>query len=401
MKPITQKVSQEFSIFDVAFRPFFLLAGLSSLYLMIIWTGFYTFKLNMNFNYISAPMWHAHEMLFGYTAAVIAGFMLTVEKYWIGSEIKSKYFLVFLVLMWILARVFILTPIFTDSSYVLGVMIDCLFFIVLTVRISYPIISRKAWNKIGLVGHLAILSASNIVFYLGTFSIIPDGQRLGIYSGIFIVVSIIILMGRKMIPIFTRNALGMKFEPKNWRVIDILSIIAFIIFFVLELFFNYKEKEIVSLVAIILAVLYSIRLYGWYSNDIWNKPLLWVMFVSYSWIVVGFILIFLSKYLNISYFLSIHSFTYGTIGIMTIGFMCRVILGHTGRNVFDPPKIVFWIFVLLFLGAVIRVFFPIIFSSQYLVWVGASQLLWILSFLIFVIKFFPMLVKPKIETKSL
>lgn len=397
MKRISKKGSQEFSIFDVAFRPFFLLAGISSLYLMIVWTSFYSFKISMNFNFISATMWHAHEMLFGYTAAVLAGFMLTVEKYWIGTVIKSKFFLVFLVLLWILARVFIITPIFTDFSYVLGAIIDCLFFIMFTVRVSFPIISRKAWNKLGLVGHLAILSASNIVFYLGTFSIIPEGQRLGIYSAIFIVVSMIILMGRNMIPIFIRNALGMEFEPKNWRVIDILSMIVFIIFYVLELFFNYQE--IVSTIAIILAVLYSIRLYGWYSNDIWNKPLLWVMFVSYSWIVVGFILIFLSNYFNISYFLAIHSFTYGTIGIMTIGFMCRVILGHTGRNVFSPPPIVFWIFLLLFLGAIIRVFFPILYSSKYLVWVGASQLLWILSFFIFAIAFFPMLLRPKIETK--
>jgi len=398
MKRISKNGSQEFSIFDAAFRPFFLLAGISSLYLMILWTSFYTFNINMNFNFISATMWHAHEMLFGYTAAVLAGFMLTVEKYWVGTVIKSKSFLVFLILLWILARVFISTPIFTDFSYVLGAIIDCLFFIVFTIRISFPIISRKAWNKLGLVGHLAILSTSNIVFYLGIFNIIPEGQRLGIYSAIFIVVSIIILMGRNMIPIFIRNAFGMEFEPKNWRVIDILSMLFFIIFFVLELFFNYKEG--VSLIALILAVLYSIRLYGWYSNDIWNKPLLWVMFVAYSWIVVGFILISLSWYFNISYFLAIHSFTYGTIGIMTIGFMCRVILGHTGRNVFNPPKIVFWTFLLIFMGAVIRVFFPILFNSKYLVWVGTSQLLWILSFFLFAIKFFPMLVRPKIETKS-
>lgn len=397
MKQITENGNREFSIFDTAFRPFFLLAGISALYLMLIWSAFYTLKLNLNFHSISPTIWHAHEMLFGYTAAVLAGFLLTVEKYWSGVVINRKSLLIFLVILWILARILILTPIFTNFSYLLGAFVDSLFFILLTIRISYPILSRKAWDKIGLVAHLAIFTLSNIVFYLGLFGIIPNGQHLGVYSAIFIIISIVVLMGRRMIPIFVRNALGLEFEPKNWRVIDVLSMLSFLIFYILELFFNYRG--IVCVFAVILAALYSIRLYGWYSNKIWNKLLLWVLFVAYSWIVVGFFLIFLSQYFNISFFIAIHSFTYGAIGMMTIGFMCRVILGHTGRNVFDPPRIVFWIFAILLLGGVIRVFFPIIDSNNYLIWIGVSQMLWIISFLIFAIIFFPMLLRPALENE--
>jgi uncharacterized protein involved in response to NO len=399
MKRITRNDNQGFSIFESAFRPFFILAGISSLFYMIIWTAYYSFKLNLSFQSISPTMWHAHEMLFGYTAAVIAGFLLTVEKYWLGVVINKKFLLISLLTLWVLARVLISAPLISGISYLFGAIIDCLFLIVLTIRVLYPIISTKAWGKIGLAAHLAILAACNIICYLGLFGIVPNGQRLGVYSALYIVISFIILMGRRMIPIFVRNALmEYKFEPKNHRVIDILSMLFIILFFILELFFN--SGKIVLIIAGMLAVLYSVRLYGWYSNKIWDKPLLWVMFAAYSWIVVGFALIFLSQYFDIPYFLSIHSFTYGAIGIMTIGFMSRVILGHTGRNVFDPPNIVFWIFTLLLSGAVLRVFFPLIDISNYRIWIGASQLLWILSFLIFAVVFFPMLLRPAIEKKS-
>jgi len=398
MKRINKSNDQGFTIFESSYRPFFILAATSSLFYMTIWTLFYTFKLPLNFEDISPTMWHAHEMLFGYTMAVIAGFLLTIEKYWLGKNIDSKSILVALVVLWILARVSIFLTVITDIPYEIGAIFDCLFIVILTIRVSYPIINHRAWDKMGLVAHIAIIAAANIVFYLGMDGLVSNGQYLGIYSALYLVISIILLMGRRMIPIFIRNGLEFKFEPKNWRVIDILSLVFFVMFFILDLFFT--SAKAVSIISGILALIYSIRLFGWYSNKIWSKPLLWVLFVAYAWIAVGFGLKFLSLYLNIPDFLPLHSFTYGGIGIMTIGFMSRVILGHTGRDVFEPPKILFWIFSILFTGAIVRVIFPLLDISRYQIWIGASQLLWILSFLIFAVVYLPMLFKPGIEKES-
>ncbi|TFG75033.1 MAG: NnrS family protein, partial [Thermodesulfobacteriales bacterium] len=351
----------------------------------------------LNFENISPTMWHAHEMLFGYTMAVVAGFLLTVEKYWLGKNIDRKSILPTLVILWIATRVSIFLTLITNIPYEIGAILDCLFMIVLTIRVAYPIISARAWDKMGLVAHIAIIAAANVVFYLGLSGVISNGQYLGVYSALYLVISIILLMGRRMIPIFIRNGLEFKFEPKNWRVIDILSLVFFVLFFIYDLFFT--SPITVSIISGILAIIYSIRLFGWYSNKIWSKPLLWVLFVAYSWIAVGFTLKFLSLYFNIFGFLSLHSFTYGGIGIITMGFMSRVILGHTGRNVFEPPKILFWIFSILFAGAIVRVFFPLIDITRYQIWIGASQLLWILSFLIFAVVYLPMLFRPSIEKK--
>ena len=398
LKRIITSGDQNFSIFESAYRPFFILATVSSLFYMTLWTAFYTFKIRLNFENISPTMWHAHEMLFGYTIAVIAGFLLTIEKYRFGAVISKKSALIILLILWILARVFISLTLITDISWKTGAVLDCLFILILTIRISYPVIRGKDREKTGLAAHLALITISNVIFYLGVLGLLPDGQRWGVYSALFLVVSTILLMGRKMIPLFIRNGLEFQFEPRNWRVIDILSIFFFVSFFFSELFF--AGGKLVSTISGILALIYSVRLYGWYSNRIWKKPMLWVLFVAYAWIVTGFGLKFLSLYFNIPELPSLHSFTYGGIGIMTVGFMSRVILGHTGRNVFAPPKIVFWIFTVLLAGAIVRVFFPLIDSGSYMLWIAISQILWILSFLIFAIIFLPMLWKPSIEKRA-
>ena len=398
MKRIIRNGDQNFSVFETAYRPFFILATISSLYYMTLWTAFYTFKLRLNFENISPTMWHAHEMLFGYAITVISGFLLTIEKYRFGAVISKKSALIILIILWILARVSISLTLITDLSWKTGAVLDCLFILILTIRISYPIIRGKDREKTALAAHLAIITTSNIVFYLGVLGVLQDGQRWGVYSALFLVVSIILLMGRKMIPLFIRNGLQFKFEPRNWRVIDILSIFFFVSFFFSELFFT--SGKLVSIISGILALIYSVRLYGWYSNGIWDKPMLWVLFVAYAWIVIGFGLKFLSLYFNIPDLPALHSLTYGGIGLMTVGFMSRVTLGHTGRNVFAPPKIVFWIFTVLLAGAIVRVFFPLIDSGNYPLWIAISQILWILSFLIFAAVFLPMLWKPSVEKRA-
>lgn len=398
LKRIITTADQDFSIFESAYRPFFILATVSSLFYITLWTAFYTFKLRLNFENISPTMWHAHEMLFGYAIAVIAGFMLTIEKYRFGTVISKKSALIILVTLWTLARVFISLTLITDISWKTGAILDCLFVLILTIRISYPVIRGKDREKTGLAAHLTLMAVSNVVFYLGVLGVVPDGQRLGAYSALFLVISIILLMGRMMIPLFIRSGLDFKFEPRNWRAVDILSLLFFVSFFILELFFT--SGKLVSIISGVLALVYSVRLYGWYSKRIWKKPMLWVLFVAYAWIAIGFGLIFLSLYFNIPELPVFHSFTYGGIGMMTIGFMSRVTLGHTGRNVFAPPKFVFWIFTVLLAGAVVRVFFPIVDSGNYMLWIAVSQILWILSFLIFAVVFLPMLWKPRMEVSQ-
>lgn len=397
MKRIITGGGQKFSVFESAYRPFFMLAAVSSIYYMALWTAFYTFKLKLNFGTVSPNVWHAHEMLFGYAVTVIAGFLLTIEKYRLGALISKKSALILLLALWILARVFISLTLISKLFWMPGAVLDCAFIVLLAARVFYPIIIGRDKEKTGPAAHLVLIALSNVVFYLGVFGVLEGGQRLGVYAALFLVVSMILLMGRMMIPLFIRNGLEFNFMPTNWRVIDILSLVFFVLFFILELF--YGGGKLAALIAGILALVYTVRLYGWHSTGIWRRPMLWVLYIAYAWIAVGFGLIFLSLFFNIPALPVLHSFTYGGIGMMTIGFMARVTLGHTGRNVFAPPVAVTWIFVILLAGAIVRVFFPIMDAWHYGLWVAVSQIHWILSFLIFAVVFLPMLWSPRLETR--
>lgn len=375
-----------------------MLAAVSSIYYMTLWTAFHTFKLKLNFESVSPNMWHAHEMLFGYAVAVIAGFLLTIEKYRLGALISKKSALILLLALWILARVFISLTLISDLPWIPGAAFDCAFIVLLAARVFYPVIMGMDREKTGAAAHLALIAVSNIVFYLGVFGVLEGGQRLGVYSSLFLVVSLIVLMGRMMIPLFIRNGLEFSFMPRNWRAVDRLSVIFFALFFFLELY--YGGGKLMSMTAGMLALVYALRLYGWHANGIWMRPMLWVLYIAYGWIAVGFGLIFLSLFFNIPALPVLHSFTYGGIGMMTVGFMTRVTLGHTGRNVFTPPGTATWIFTILLAGAIVRVFFPIIDVWHYWLWVAVSQILWIISFVIFGAVFLPMLWRPRIEIKQ-
>ena len=127
---------------------------------------------------------------------------------------------------------------------------------------------------------------------------------------------------------------------------------------------------------------------------------MWVLVIAYVSFIVGFALKAASFVFDVSPFLSVHAFTVGGIGLITIGMMSRVSLGHTGRDVFDPPPVVFWIISLMVLGAIVRVIIPLFNMSLYNYWIGISQILWIVAFLIFLFVYAPMLIAPRADGRD-
>ena len=153
-------------------------------------------------------------------------------------------------------------------------------------------------------------------------------------------------------------------------------------------------------IAAALFVVHVVRMAGWYSSSLWSKPLLWVLYVAYAFIVFGFLLKAADLWSNVMPTLYIHAFAYGGIGVMTIGMMARVILGHTGRNVLSPPKVLAYVFALMVSGAVARVVLPLFDPGLYPVWIAASQLIWVAAFLIFIVVYTPMLLKTRIDGRD-
>jgi uncharacterized protein involved in response to NO len=213
--------------------------------------------------------------------------------------------------------------------------------------------------------------------------------------GFYTVLAVIFNMGRRVIPFFIEKGLGCPFEAKNYHWVDVSSLWLFLAFSLADIF--YPNKYLVGGLALTLIVLHGARLYGWYHKAIWKKSLLWVLLMGYTWIVLGFVLKLLSSFTGISPFLALHAFAYGGIGMVTAGMMARVSLGHTGNNVFDPPKILHTIFGLILAGAIVRVILPIFLNQYYVHLIGLAQVLWIIAFGLFFTIYAPMLIKARAD----
>jgi uncharacterized protein involved in response to NO len=393
MLTIEQPHTGKYAFLHLGFRPLFSAAIVFAIIGIAIWMGMYLYGWTLPLETYPTITWHAHEMVFGYALAMGGGFLLTAIKNWTGLQTIQGKTLLSLFLLWVIARIlpFMLNIV---PVYVLAV-IDISFNLFLAIAASIPIIQRRRWNDFGLIGKLHLMVIANSIFYLGIMGIWPSGTHIGLYGGFYIILALIFTMGRRVIPFFIEKGVDCPFQPKNWRWLDISSLFLFLAFAISDLINAYSL--ITAILAGILFAMHCMRLYGWYTHDIWKKPLLWVLYIGYAWIVAGFLLKILSFTLGISSFLAIHAFTYGGIGLITTGMMARVSLGHTGRNVFDPPRILNVVFGILLVGTIVRVILPLFDMGNYAWWIATAQILWITAFVILGFVYLPMLVKARVD----
>lgn len=381
-----------FAVFNLGFRPFFLLTGLFSFISILVWGGIYVYGWAPPTLTYSSLQWHAHEMIFGYALAVVAGFLLTAVRNWTNIQTLNGKGLAALSLLWLAARaVGLMMPAQVHLMFVL----DGLFGFFLCIAIAYPIVQAKQKQQIGIVSKVVLLLLANILFYLGALGVLEQGIAWGLYSGLYLIVSLMFVMARRVLPLFIERGVGDGIKIKNRTWVDRSSLVLFLLFWVTEVF--WRNVPAASLLAALLFVVHAIRLYDWHTPGLWRKPLLWVLYIGYSCAVFGFLLHALTPVLGLSPYLAVHAFAVGGVGIMTVGMMARVALGHTGRNIHEAPNIVTVVFLLLILSFVARVLLPLFTSINYLLCVGLSHALWLAAFALFVFVYAPILIKPRVD----
>jgi len=184
------------------FRVLFFAAGLGSSLLMLAWLLFFSGQINVEFN---THYWHAHEMIFGYTMAVIVGFLLTATQNWTKLKTTNGYPLLSLGVVWLIARVLLVM----GNDYVFYQLIADLYFLVFSLLfITTPIIKAKNWQNLPIVFKLLTFTIADILFYFGILGYIENGQYLGIYIAFYTVVALILMMIRRLIPFFIENAMS-------------------------------------------------------------------------------------------------------------------------------------------------------------------------------------------------
>lgn len=388
----TPEQSSDFALWALGFRPFFLFAGLFAVIAMGMWMAIYVFNLPYSTTGISVYQWHAHEMIYGYSMAVIAGFLLTAVRNWTSQPTASGKALIALVAPWVVARI---AMVFGDRFIAVAAVFDLLFMLALMIAVAMPIIEAKQWKQLGVLSKLMLLLAGNLCFYLGALGMLLPGTYLGIYGGLLLVIGLILLIGRRVIPFFIERGVGYPVQLHNAKWLDITSMLLFFLFFLAELFL--AAPSVVFLLAGALFIVTSIRLYNWHTPGIWKKPLLWSLYVSLLFIDLGFLMFALNIFFDVPRLLAIHAFAVGGIGLITLAMMSRVAVGHTGRDIGNPPKIVSIACLCLIAAAVFRVIVPLFAMNQYPMWIMISQSLWIAGFALFVLRYLPILIRPRVD----
>ena len=378
-------------IFQNSFRPFFIAAGIWATLAVPFWLLSY-FGILIGTDNFNILLWHQHEMLFGFVAAAITGFILTAIPNWTGRlPIKNKP-LAFLVLLWILGRIgFLITVIFGTITTSL---MDLPFLIVLVLVIMREIVSGKNWRNLPVIILISFFTLGNILVHLQIHEII-DSAELGIRLSTFVLSILLALIGGRIVPSFTRNWLAQnkanKF-PRPFGNFDKISLISLVVFVFAQVIIPHHQAT--SLLALLAGMLHGIRLIRWKVWMTLAEPLIWILHVGYMWLCVALVLIGLSGLTDfVPYTSSYHALTVGAFSTMILAVMTRASLGHTGR----PLKATLGttvIYILITIAAILRVYEPFLNESGSLI-LSLSGIFWTLSFALFIFIYFPILTQSR------
>ncbi|WP_051901433.1 NnrS family protein [Methylotenera sp. L2L1] len=380
------------ALFNLGFRPFFLGAGIFAIVSIVWWMLIYSAHNVVQIQSITSAQWHAHEMLYGYSLAVVAGFLLTAVRNWTGVQTLHGKLLMALFGLWVAARVLFL---FGTRLMLWAAIVDLLFGLALMLSISQPIIRARQWAQLAVVVKVALLWVGNVVFYLGYYGVLQDGMLYAINGAVLLLVSLILMIGRRVIPFFIERGVQEKIKIKHHQWLDISILVMFLALFVNEIF--YRSPYLTPYLACGLFLLNGYRLCHWHTSGIWRVPLLWSLYLSAWMINLGFLFYGVQALLSIPLILVLHLFTIGGIGLMSLAMMARVALGHTGRDIRKSSSWLLLVFIAIMLSLLFRVFAPMLDMQLYSSWIFVSALCWILGFAVFVWIYTPILWMPRVD----
>lgn len=373
------------------FRPFFPLAAAFAGFAVPLWllvlSG--TSSAPVTFDPIA---WHAHEMIFGFTAAVLAGFLLTAVGNWTGRETATGGALAGLVALWALGRVAVSAG--TALPRPIIAAIDLAFLPALAVIILRPLAATGNRRNFVMVGVLMALFASNLVMHLARDAAVVRRASL---VAVDIVVLVIALMAGRVVPMFTRNATRLDRVMSSPRL-DVAALATVAVVTVLDATIG-DAPAVLAVAPGLAAVLLAVRARRWGTLYTGRAPLLWILHLGYMFLPLGFALRAAGRLWSaIPSSSATHALTAGGIGLMTLGMMARVPLGHTGR-----PLSVGWpmslAFVLASLAAILRTVAPFLDPSRWLYSMRAAGALFSLAFAIYAVVFTPICLAPRVDGK--
>lgn len=376
-------------LLSYGFRPFFLGAGVFAVVAMAGWIAALTAGWDIGGDY-GALNWHAHEMLFGYTSAALAGYMLTAIPNWTGRLPVSGPQLLGLVVLWLAGRVALLWP--GPLGPVGAALLDSVFLPTLATIAATEIIAGRNWKNLKILAGLVGLSIANAGFHVSV--ILTGGAAEASRAGVAIYIMLIAVIGGRIVPSFTRNWLvkaGADAVPVPFNRFDMVTLA--LLLPALAVFVVLPTHPATALLALAASALHAVRLMRWRGWLTLDEPLLLALHVAYGFVPIGLAAVAASAMGWIAQASALHVLTVGAIGGMTLAIMTRASLGHTGRPLTASP-LTCLCYLCLLLSAVIRPFAELI-GTQYHLLLSLAGAGWLLAFGLFVLEYGPMLLAPR------
>ncbi len=430
------------ALFSYGFRPLFLLAGCFAALVVPLWMLVWSGEVALSGPF--SPLdWHIHEMLFGYTSAVIAGFMFTAIPNWTGRMPTRGWPLMALAALWLAGRLAVAGVAGLGPLAVL--VIDCAFMLAIGAMVATEIIAGRNWGNLKVVVPVLVYLAANLTFHLEVLAtgIADYGRRLGFAM----VVMLILLIGGRIIPSFTRNWLTKRGPnpgplPAPFNRFDgaslLVTLLALLLWvaqpelpltgaalllaaliqtlrlarwsgwrvwsdplvLMLHLAFAYMPAGLAALLVWVAqpesaltgaallhaAAIQTLRLARWRGWRVWSDPLVLMLHLAFAFMPLGLAALGLASLGLLEPATGFHLLGIGGFGGMTLAVMMRAALGHTGRQLRAGPAVTL-AFAAVALAALARVLIP----APTGLWVAAA--LWTLGFCLFVLRYAPVLTR--------
>ncbi len=343
-----------------------------------------------------SPAWHGHELLIGFGSALVSGFLLTAIPSWAETSAVVKGRLALLVGVWLAGRIAILFAPLLPVELI--VILDLAFFPLFAALLIPSLLMAEKKYFLAVLFILAGFFYGNLVFHISMQAGDMSGAAFGLRFFMYTLIILYTLVGGYLTPIFTENAL----RERGWdgtinfhRGIEILAIITIILYALTGVYM--QETLWSGLAGLAVILVHGLRMARWKTLQAMTTPLVAVMHLSYLWFLASVVMrVLADSGVAVPELALVHAFTVGAFGMMKIGFLCRVALRHTGRQL-KPPQLMVYGFVLIFFAALLRVMETFIQINLLSI---TAAVFWLLPFLFYLWCHGAMLVSPSLQNKG-
>lgn len=370
------------ALFALGFRPFYLLAAGLAMLFVPLWIGVLVGGVGLS-PALSPMVWHGHEMIFGFAAAVIVGFLFTAVRNWTGLDTPTGKPLAALALLWVAARLALLF-----GPRWLGALLDVAFLPLAAIPLARLLFRAKQRRNYILLLILALLSVANVLVHAGDAGWLAVSPLTGLHLAVALITVLETVIAGRIVPSFTANALkvtSFKHVYLEWAAV--LPTAAALLAWALN-----GPPQIVGAVALLAAAAQAVRCWGWRPAGTWRKPLLWILHLSHAWIIVALLLLGLAGMGIGSGVPVLHILTVGSMAGLILGMITRTALGHTGRMLVGG-RTELAAYLLLELALLARVLPVMVWPEAYRAGLVISALAWTTCFALYLWKYTPMLLR--------